>query len=308
MTITTEAQLELCELKTDLLPAPLEYAILVPDALAAGSRILFFLHGGGGSRDFLAQSRGVLDRAWANGSLAPCLVVTPSVTRSFYMNFRDGSQRWEDALMGPLLDTLRERFELSDRGADLATTGPSMGGMGSLRLAFKHPDRFGAVASLEPGIEPSLTFAGIHMEDRFWRDDALFARIYGDPIDEDYWQANNPANIALADPARLTDSGLAIYLEAGDQDSFGLHRGTEYLHRVLFDVGISHEYRLVKGADHVGASLAGRFADALAFIGRTWNPPPPDPALEGLHTRIATWRNHVGLPTTPAPPPLPPTR
>ena len=50
--------------------------------------------------------------------------------------------------MGPLLDTLRERYELCDQQKDLATTGPSMGGMGSLRLAFKYPDRFGAVASL----------------------------------------------------------------------------------------------------------------------------------------------------------------
>jgi hypothetical protein len=37
--------------------------------------------------------------------------------------------------------------------------------------------------------------------------------------------------------------------------------------------GISHEYRLVKGADHVGASLVPRSLDAFAFIGRQLNPP-----------------------------------
>ena len=54
---------------------------------------------------------------------------------------------------------------------------------------------------------------------------------------------------------------------------FYIDQGTEFVHRVLFDAGISHEYRLVKGADHVGASLVPRSLDALAFIGRQLNPP-----------------------------------
>src|SRR6266478_5824608 len=47
----------------------------------------------------------------------------------------------------------------------------------------------------------------------------------------------------------------------GDKGSASLH------------AGISHEYRLVKGADHVGASLAPRSLDAFAFVGRQLNPP-----------------------------------
>ena len=58
-----------------------------------------------------------------------------------------------------------------------------------------------------------------------------------------------------------------------DQDLFYIDQGTEFVHRVLFDAGISHEYRLVKGADHVGASLVPRSLDAFAFIGRQLNPP-----------------------------------
>jgi S-formylglutathione hydrolase len=54
---------------------------------------------------------------------------------------------------------------------------------------------------------------------------------------------------------------------------FYIDQGTEFVHRVLFDAGISHEYRLVKGADHVGASLVPRSLDAFAFIGRQLNPP-----------------------------------
>jgi len=36
-------------------------------------------------------------------------MVTPSVTaRGFYMNFRDGSERWEDFVTGPFIDHLQE--------------------------------------------------------------------------------------------------------------------------------------------------------------------------------------------------------
>ena len=52
-----------------------------------------------------------------------------------------------------------------------------------------------------------------------------------------------------------------------------LHEGTEFLHRILFDAGVGHEYRLVRGAEHVGPSLYPRLADAIGFIGRQIDPP-----------------------------------
>jgi S-formylglutathione hydrolase len=290
------AHIELAQLTTDLVPAPVDYAVLTPAAPEGPLPLVLLLHGGGGNRDFLTQARPWFERAWAKGAMPRCVVVTPSVTpRSFYMNFHDGSERWEDVVTGPLLEAARERHGATTDRALTAVSGPSMGGMGSLRIAFKHPHLFVAVAGLEPGIEPAFRFADIALEDRFWRDTSLFEKAYGSPIEEAYWQVNNPANIARDDPQRLIDSGLAIYLECGDHDSFGLHRGTEFLHRVLFDHGISHEYRLVRGADHVGATLPGRFADAFAFIRRAFDPPPPDPGLERLHTMIDRLRDRAGL-------------
>lgn len=129
-------------------------------------------------------------------------MATPSVGHSFRMDHRDGSQRWEALLTGPLLDHLRTRSGAGLGRADTAVVGISMGGMGGLRLALKRPDLFVAVAALEPGIEPVLAFGDIEPRDRFWRDDSLFEEIYGSPVDAEYWAANNPATIAAADPAR----------------------------------------------------------------------------------------------------------
>ena len=141
-----------------------------------------------------------------------------------------------------------------------------MGGLGALRIAFKHPGLFAAVAALEPAIEPKLRWEGVGPETRFWRPETVLYPIFGEPVDATYWEANNPATIAHRDPERLLDLGL--YLEVGDQDSLFLYEGAEFLHRVLFDARLAHEYRLVHGADHVGASLGPRMANGLDFIGR----------------------------------------
>jgi S-formylglutathione hydrolase len=280
---------------TDLLDADLEYAVLRPNPLEADLPVMYLLHGGGGDRNHLSQIRPLIERDWERGRLPRALVVTPSVERSFYMNFRDGSRRYEDLLAGPFLDHIRTTYDTATDRERTVIVGISMGGMGGLRLAFKHPDVFGAVAALEPGIEPALEFGDIEPRDRFYREDALYEQIYGEPIDTAYWADNNPATIAHRDPRRLADAGLSIFLECGDEDSFGLHRGAEFLHRVLFDGGVPHEHRLLRGADHLGRTLGPRYEAALSFIGSVLDPPPPDETLRDFHAVIQTMKQRGGV-------------
>jgi S-formylglutathione hydrolase len=240
--------------------------------------LLIQLHGGGGSNKDMENFRalsvgggmgGLLDRAIESGLVAPLVSVMPSAGRSYYMNSKDGSQKWEDFVMKDLLPYMRKNFNVVEGRQGTFITGISMGGMGALRMAVKYPEVFQAVASLEPAIEPVLAYDDITLRDKIGRPN--FNRFFGDPIDKDYWAANHPTTIITKDPARLL--GLGIYLEVGDQDLLYIDQGTEFVHRVLFDAGISHEYRLVKGADHVGPSLVPRSLDAFAFIGRQLNPP-----------------------------------
>src|SRR5712671_344119 len=242
--------------------------------------LLIQLHSGGGSNKDMGNFRalsvgggmgGLLDQAIENGLVAPMVSVMPATGRAFYMNFRDGSQKWEDFVMKDLLPYMRKNFNVVQGREGTFITGISMGGLGSLRMAVKYPEVFQAVASQEPAIEPALAYDDITLRNTFYKPDTLIKQIYGNPIDKDYWAANNPATIIKKDPSRLL--GLGIYLEVGDQDLLYFNQGTEFVHRVLFDAGISHEYRLVKGADHVGASLGPRFLDAFAFIVRMLRPP-----------------------------------
>ena len=161
-----------------------------------------------------------------------------------------------------------------------------MGGMGSLRLAFKYPELFGAVASMEPGISPIDDWSDMRLKHRFWRGDQLMQSIYGNPVDRDYWNANNPATIAQRRSQELRDSGLKIFLEAGDADLFWLYEGTEFLHQVLWDQKIRHEYRLYYGAEHVGRTLGWRTDAAYRFLASTLSDAEPDPQVSATRERI----------------------
>ena len=91
--------------------------------------------------------------------------------------------------------------------------------------------------------------------------------------------AASPTMKAASGPASAVEiaaAGLAVYLECGDDDMFDLHHGTEALHRRMFDIGLSHEYRSVRGADHIGRTVGPRIVDALPFLGRALREAEPD--------------------------------
>lgn len=278
------------ELKTTLVPSPAQFAVLVPDGYADATEpfpLLLALHGGGGNRDFLKQIRPWIEELWRTGALPKMVVATPtSSARSFYMDFKDGAQKWETFLTGEFLEHLRKNYKVRRDRTGTLLFGISMGGQGVLRLGLKHPQIFGGLAAIEPGIDPVLKWKDIQWRHRFWRSDALMETAFGKPFDAGYWEANNPASIVAADPERMRKADLAIYLECGDEDGFGLDEATEFMHRLLRDQRVPHEYHLVRGADHLGRTVRPRSMEGLAFLGRVANPPPADPVAENFRRTI----------------------
>ncbi|MEK6405992.1 MAG: alpha/beta hydrolase-fold protein [Acidobacteriota bacterium] len=283
------SQLIESKIETKLLPAPVEYNVLLPDGYETAKDplpLLLFLHGGGGDRGFLNRMRATIDDMWKAGTLPKMVVVTPSASRSFYMDYKDGSQKWESFIIGPFLEHLRQTYKVTRERKGTLLFGISMGGLGALRLGFKFPDRFAGIAALEPGIDPALKWKDVKPRNRFYRSDELMQTIFGKPFDEAYWEANNPASICVANADKIRASGLEIYFDVGDLDAFNIHEGTEFIHRVLWDYKIAHEYHLVRGADHVGRTLRPRTTEALEFLARVLNPPAADAEAEALHQRL----------------------
>jgi S-formylglutathione hydrolase len=296
-------------LATSLVPSPAKYTVLTPPGRAtAGLPLLLLLHGGDGDNGFLGVMRPAIEAAWAAGELPPCLVATPDADRSLYLDYRDGSQKWETFIVAELIPHLRGAYGLASGPDKTVVSGISMGGLGSLRLGLKHPDVFGGLAALEAGIEPALRFADVRVRNAFQRGRPFLEARYGRPVDEAFWQANNPANIALARRDAILASGLQIYLEVGDADMFHLDEGVEFMHRVLWDQAIPHEYRQVHGADHLGRTLPGRLRDGLRFLNNhVLNPLPPDHSYEAGKAMVGMLKRAAGLDDRAPRPPLPPT-
>ena len=266
--------------KTDRLPnGELEYAVWEPPGYIAGQSLplIISLHGGGGSQADLENLLPTVSKAMAKGDFPPAIWSMPSAERSFYMDAKDGSADWEAVLVDEYIPALMQQYGITE-SQNVVITGASMGGMGGLRIAFKHPEKFGAVAVLEPAIEAALNWEDLIVSDTFYRQD-VYPIIFGNPVDPEYWKANHPTSIANTDPRSLDD--LNIYFEVGDVDDLKLYRGGEFLHRVLFDHGVKHEYRLVRGADHISSEfMSRRFANLLGFVNRHFNP-----VEEGLQSK-----------------------
>jgi S-formylglutathione hydrolase len=293
------AELVLAEMTTGLIPHTVPYAVLLPDGYKDAPRplpLLIMLHGGGGSRDMLASFKPMFEELWQSGRLSKMIVTAPSTaSRGFYMDRKDSKEKWESFIIGPYRELMEKTYHASANPKEHFLTGISMGGMGTLRIGFKHPEMFGGIAALEAGIEPILHWKDMRPRDRFYRDDTLFEAAFGKPVDPDYWEANNPASIALKDPERLIRSGLKIYIDAAGHDMFFLYEGNEFLHRLLYDHGVEHEYHLVEDADHVGRTLRPRMQEAVLFLNRALNPPPPDPTVITNRKRLMPEKAKAGI-------------
>ena len=274
------------ELRSALLPHSMKYGVLLPPGYdESGLRypVVFPLYPGP-PESYLAirRWRKHIELAWAEGRLPPAIVITPAIDMSMYSAPQAGGLAWEEAFVGPFLDQLKAEYRLwTDRPAFYAT-GLSAGGAVTARLGLKHPELFGGIAALAPGIEAVGSIDRLTFEDTFWRPQNTYNK-----VDPKKWAAQQPLNIAKSNAARIRNSGMKIYLESGGQDSFLLYRGTEALHRILSDEGIQHEYHVRYGVDHhVGTVMIDRWQDVYGFFGTQMRNAPPEPIVADLKSAL----------------------
>ena len=204
-------------LKSDLVPSPVNYSVVLPDGYEAAKKpfpLLLLLHGGKSSHEELAWWKETFDQLWAEGKISKMVVAMPNAGtptiegRSEYVDFHDGSQKWYSFVMGPFLSHMRQQYKVSADSADTAIGGYSMGGLGALRFAFKNPDKFAGVAGWEPSVLPAYYWKDVRSRNRFHYSDEFLERIYGKPF-EGNWEANNPALIAKSERGGNSQIGAA---------------------------------------------------------------------------------------------------
>ncbi len=263
------------EISSQHLPASVPYAVLAADKQEQ-LPLCILLMGAGGTRDSLFDLQPLFDAWWGDGVVPPMIIATPTAGLDYYVEEHDGPIRWDSFLISDFLPHLRSTFNFSG----CAIAGISGGGYGALKIAFAYPHLFDAVAVMQPMLEPGLRESDVGARNRLHHSAGGPPQLIGPARDPLVWQSNNPVNRALKHAREIRDSRLAIYLEAADNDFLNAHDGAEFLHRQLWSHDLSHEYRLVRGADHGGPSMRPRLCAMFGWLGSLWTQPPLDTAAE----------------------------
>lgn len=284
------SSIELLEITSQYLPAPVQYAVLSP-ANTPELPMCLLLMGGGGTREALFDLQPLFEQWWMSGLVLPMRIATPTPGPDYYMEEPSGPVRWETFIVNDFLPLLRSQFGF----AHCAIAGISAGGYGALKIAFAHPSVFDAVAAMQPMLEPGLRESDVRPRNRLHHSAGGPPQLVGQDRNPMLWESNNPANRVLAHGKQIQNAQLAIYLEAADNDFLNAHDGAEFLHRLFWRQDISHEYRLSRGADHGGPSMRPRLAAMFSWLSSVWQESAIDLVAE---ENAARWLNS-GMQTKP---------
>lgn len=265
--------------------------------------VCLFLYGGGGSCESLLALKPLFVQAWQRGVFNPCRIITPNVAPwGFYLDDLPRGSAWESFVTERLLSHIHGDPLVSPQ-VPVGLVGISMGGYGALKMAFARPHTFLAVAAIAPMVEPSFTAEAVSLRNRYHYPSCVPAALLGPERDAALYAADHPACRAVRHAEALRTGRLSIYLDAGAADALNAHDGAEFLHRVLWELDVRHEYRLWADADHVGPSLLPRIEAAFNWVGNKLAPPRIELTPLELEWQRFIDAGGAGL----APQPLPPT-
>jgi S-formylglutathione hydrolase FrmB len=257
-------RVECNKVPSKILSRPVPYCIVLPPSFDADKSrqfsILYFLHGLGDNEQFFVHSGmwNLTEDMWEKNSLKEFLIATPDAGASFYIDSKDGKQRYEDFLLQEFFPFLEKRYRVLPGRAHRAIAGVSMGGYGALHLAFRHPQLFVSVSAHSAAlIEKLPAFIGAAPNSPRAR---VLGEVFGSPADSAFWDRNSP--ITLARTANL--SGLKIYFDCGDQDDYGFEAGATALDKVLSGRHIPHEFHIYPG-HHDAAYFAEHLPTSVLF-------------------------------------------
>jgi S-formylglutathione hydrolase len=280
------------------------YYVYLPagyDSSQARYPVFYYLHGLTGDEHSWFKGGHLADAADALGLQA--IVITPDGDDGFYTDavgkvdydacMKDGTGLFMPQFQNRAKTCVHQRnyetYITKDLVGDVDATyrtiasrdgrglaGMSMGGFGALELSMRHQDEFSAAAS-HSGVD-ALLYAGPHPYGTgivtLVTDVSTWGR-GGDPQvnaigawvrgifgpDKANWQAHDPATLAT----KLEPGKLALYLDAGTEDGFGLDAEAGYLHDILDQHKLQHEFFTGPGGHDFGFWVP-RLPKSLAFL------------------------------------------
>ncbi|SDP17593.1 S-formylglutathione hydrolase FrmB [Mucilaginibacter sp. OK268] len=256
--------------KSSILKRNVKYTIYLPADYETANRsypVVYLLHGytddNTGWLQFGEINR-YADKAIANGTIPPMVIVMPNADSSWYINSYDGKEKYEDFFIKEFMPQIEKIYHIKANKEYRGVAGLSMGGYGTLIYTIKYPQLFAAGAALSAAVFPDDQMIG--MPDENW--DHVFAQLYGrglkgkDRLNK-AWQTNSVLSM-VQDKTTEQLSSVRYWIDCGDDDF--LTKGNCLLHIALMEKKVPHEFRVRDGA-HTWTYWRTGITDALQFIG-----------------------------------------
>lgn len=266
--------LEQKSFNSTILGRDVRYTIYLPPDYASSERsypVVYLLHGYTDDNTGWLQF-GEIDRyankAIAEGTIPPMIIVMPNADSSWYINSYDGKEKYEDFFIKEFMPSIEKTYRIKAEKQYRGVAGLSMGGHGSLVYALKYPELFAAAAPLSAAIFDDVTMAS--MPDEHYN--RVFGQLYGrglkgkDRLNK-VWYANSALKMVDEKSADALKQ-VRYWIDCGDDD--GLSRGNSLLHIALMEKHVPHEFR-VRDGGHTWTYWRTGIIDALAFIGTSFH-------------------------------------
>ena len=260
--------------KSTILNKDVRYTIYLPAGYETSERtypVVYLLHGYGdddtGWLQFGEINR-LADKAIADGTIPPMIIVMPDGFVSFYMNSYDGKEKYEDFFVKEFMPNVEKAYRIKAKKQYRGIAGLSMGGFGSLNMALKYPDMFSAVAPLSAAIWDDNAIETVTTEN--W--DRAYGQIFGRELKgkdrlSKAWNENSALKMIETKSAEDLKK-VRYWIDCGDDDF--LMKGNCLLHIALVDKKVPHEFRMREGG-HTWDYWRSGIVPALEFIGKSFH-------------------------------------
>jgi S-formylglutathione hydrolase FrmB len=185
----------------------------------------------------------------------------PDGERGFYINWYDGSRRYEDYILEEVLPAAEALLGAHPSRDRRVVMGVSMGGGGALQIGMRHPELFCAAGSLSGLLlDEADAKSLIHTSRmRFLVD---LERVFSDGSDQAFFDAHNIYEIA---ERRAAAFDQRIFLAAGTREDPEFLRTTKRFHAHLEALGIEHVFTEYDGG-HGWRHWAPVIEEALPYL------------------------------------------
>lgn len=218
--------------------------------------VIYLLHGRDGNETdwiYQGQANTTIDKMCSQGQLRECIIVMPSDggydRGTFYSDWYDGSGNFEQNIIDDLIPFIDEQFRTIPSREARVIGGLSMGGYGSFMLAMRHPELFGAAASLSGALDKFNNAPEYEL-----------ARIYG-PFNGPYCRGYNLLHLSkevLDQPNRPE-----LYFDCGTEDF--LYEWNQNFKAHLEKINYPFQYNDFPG-EHNWEYWIEHLTDALTFF------------------------------------------